>query len=636
MMSARQLNQQLQFNQLLNTLTQRIRQSLEVETILQTTADEVRQFLQADRVLINRLLPDGKQQVQVESVGGAWPALQNILLPNSQPLYEQFCNAQEFVIADTDLSSADIVPELRDFLQQYQVQARLVLPIDYEGRLWGVLVAHQCSAPRPWKAVEIEFLQQLAAQVAIALHQGELYQQAQAEIEQRKRIEATLLESQAQYASLAEASPVGIFRTDAVGNCLYVNERWCKIAGLTLAEALGEGWLRGIHPDDRETIYSEWTRATHSRQPFQLEYRFRKADGPISWVYGQATAELSQVGQTIGYVGTITDITAQKETAVQLHQVLQRLQTYIKNSPLAVIEWDHSFRVRQWSESAEKIFGWRSDEAVGRDLSQWQFVYEADAERVQQSAADLLSRKIPHSIVCNRNYTKQGEVVHCEWYNSALFDESGELISILSLVQDVTRRQQAESALSAQVAETQAILSTIPDLMMVLHRDGFYTKWVRQNLATTLLPRDSDPVGKPLTALLPAEIALRHMEACHQALETGRVQQYEQQVQLGDRLQYEEVRMVPYTADTVLQIVRDISQRKQAEQALFAEKELAQITLQSIGDAVITTNASGEVVYFNRIAEQLTGWGEAEAKGRPLPEVFQIIHEITLEPALIL
>ncbi|MEO1300267.1 MAG: PAS domain S-box protein, partial [Cyanobacteria bacterium J06636_16] len=77
----------------------------------------------------------------------------------------------------------------------------------------------------------------------------------------------------------------------------------------------------------------------------------------------------------------------------------------------------------------------------------------------------------------------------------------------------------------------------------------------------------------------------------------------------------------------------DITEHKRMAQELFREKERAQVTLHSIGDAVITTNARGQVEYFNPVAEQLTGWDAAIAKGRALAEVFNIVHEVTREPA---
>ncbi|MEG4488789.1 diguanylate cyclase domain-containing protein [Microcoleus sp. D2_18a_B4] len=81
-----------------------------------------------------------------------------------------------------------------------------------------------------------------------------------------------------------------------------------------------------------------------------------------------------------------------------------------------------------------------------------------------------------------------------------------------------------------------------------------------------------------------------------------------------------------------LRLLREMEERQRLEESLFAEKELAQVTLQSIGDAVITTNAQGNVRFFNPIAEQLTGWKAHEAKGLPLSTVFEIVNEVTRKP----
>ena len=73
--------------------------------------------------------------------------------------------------------------------------------------------------------------------------------------------------------------------------------------------------------------------------------------------------------------------------------------------------------------------------------------------------------------------------------------------------------------------------------------------------------------------------------------------------------------------------VSDITERKRAEQAIFAEKDRAHVTLQSIGDAVITTDAGGRIDYLNPVAERLTGWTLDEARGRAIGEVLQLIDE---------
>nr|WP_242032555.1 diguanylate cyclase [Coleofasciculus sp. FACHB-64] len=147
------------------------------------------------------------------------------------------------------------------------------------------------------------------------------------DITERKRTEEALQESEYRYYTLAKMSPVGIFHTDVEGNCLYVNERWRELAGLTLAEALGEGWTRALHPDDRDRVISEWKQAIIENRRFASEYRFGRADGVVTWVFGQAVAEQGVAGATVGFIGTLTDITERKqaEEALRLQVLREQL-----------------------------------------------------------------------------------------------------------------------------------------------------------------------------------------------------------------------------------------------------------------------------------------------------------------------
>ena len=129
-----------------------------------------------------------------------------------------------------------------------------------------------------------------------------------------------LRESQTLFESLARVSPVGIFRTDVQGNCIYVNERWCQIAGIRSDEAHGECWFKAIHPEDRQRVDEEWTRCVENSMPFRLEYRFQRSDGVATSLLGQASPEVNHLGETIGYVGTITDITEQKQVEAALRE----------------------------------------------------------------------------------------------------------------------------------------------------------------------------------------------------------------------------------------------------------------------------------------------------------------------------
>ena len=124
---------------------------------------------------------------------------------------------------------------------------------------------------------------------------------------------------------LVTQAPVGIFQTDDLGDCLFVNPRWLEITGLSLAEAIGKGWSKALHPDDRERIYEEWYEAAQSGREFALEYRFQSPSGKVTWVSGRAVAMYDDRGERSGYFGTIIDITARKQAEARLNKQKEQL-----------------------------------------------------------------------------------------------------------------------------------------------------------------------------------------------------------------------------------------------------------------------------------------------------------------------
>lgn len=117
---------------------------------------------------------------------------------------------------------------------------------------------------------------------------------------------------------LPSVSPVGIFRTDTAGRCLCVNARWAEIAGCTPADALGEGWVQALHPDDRDRIVAEWNRATRENRGHESRFRFQRPDGLVTWLLGQALPERDLHGKITGFTGTITDLTQHIEVETEL------------------------------------------------------------------------------------------------------------------------------------------------------------------------------------------------------------------------------------------------------------------------------------------------------------------------------
>ena len=107
---------------------------------------------------------------------------------------------------------------------------------------------------------------------AVYLRQQRLSQQAEDELRAQEAL----------YASLTTASPTGVFQADLHGACCYVNDRWSAIAGLPFEQALGDGWLQALHPEDRVRVFEEWQRSVAGDGPFNPEFRFVRSDGTVA------------------------------------------------------------------------------------------------------------------------------------------------------------------------------------------------------------------------------------------------------------------------------------------------------------------------------------------------------------------
>lgn len=132
------------------------------------------------------------------------------------------------------------------------------------------------------------------------------------DITKRKLMELALRDSEAKFSTLVAKAPVGIYMTDRFGRCNYVNERWCQMAGLTPEEAEGDGWRSGLHPEDRERVFADWSHMIASQGTWGTEYRFLDRQGTTTWVYGSATGLEDAQGATVGYIGINVDITERK------------------------------------------------------------------------------------------------------------------------------------------------------------------------------------------------------------------------------------------------------------------------------------------------------------------------------------
>ncbi len=148
-----------------------------------------------------------------------------------------------------------------------------------------------------------------------------------------------------------------------------------------------------------------------------------------------------------------------------LRRAHERLSFHLENSPLVSVEWDPNLRVRSWSPGAERVLGWTAQETIGKRFSDWKFVHEADLEHVENTVRRLLASRETQSVLYNRNYRKDGSVVHSMWYSSVLRDASGEALGIWSQMQDITAQKEAEAALCKANEDLHRLMASVPDCL---------------------------------------------------------------------------------------------------------------------------------------------------------------------------
>jgi PAS domain S-box-containing protein len=123
-----------------------------------------------------------------------------------------------------------------------------------------------------------------------------------------------LAETRRQFQFLADMIPHLVWRTDAEGNHDYFNQRWYAFTGLTYEETKDKGWSLVLHPDDYGRTLEIWHKSLRDGTPYEVEYRFRKADGTYRWFLGRALPLLDEAGRVLKWFGTCTDIHDQRSS----------------------------------------------------------------------------------------------------------------------------------------------------------------------------------------------------------------------------------------------------------------------------------------------------------------------------------
>jgi PAS domain S-box-containing protein len=278
----------------------------------------------------------------------------------------------------------------------------------------------------------------------------------------QKQAETLLLQIKEQFRILAQKAPVGIFQTDAVGNCLFVNLRWQQMTGLSDLEARGEGWSKALHPDDRERVFNQWRYCAQTNQEFALEYRFQTSDEQVIWVFGSAVAHYDNEHEVSGYLGSVTDITEQKiamqnrqQAEIKLRQQSEFSHAIINTVASLVTVLDRSGVIISFNRTCEQVTGYSFKEVKGRLV--WDLLIAPEEKATFQAVFQrLLAGQLPNQY---ENYwlAKDGNRHLISWSNTALFDAEGTVEFVVATGIDVTEQRQVWNKLEQQYRQTKLL-----------------------------------------------------------------------------------------------------------------------------------------------------------------------------------
>jgi PAS domain S-box-containing protein len=189
------------------------------------------------------------------------------------------------------------------------------------------------------------------------------------DITEQKRMENLILASEERFRTLARISPVGIFRTDARGRCLYINERWTDITSLSLQETTGKQWTHFLNPQDKKRIEREWKQIVTRGGFLNAEYRFGLQPGRVTWVLVNIIPEKNGSGDILGYVGTITDITPLKRSEEALREAEGKYRDIFENATEGIYQTTPDGRLLNANQAAADIMGYKRTEDLIKNFN---------------------------------------------------------------------------------------------------------------------------------------------------------------------------------------------------------------------------------------------------------------------------
>jgi PAS domain S-box-containing protein len=549
------LQLQYQRTELFTEVTLKIRQSLQIEEILKTTVTEVQRILQASRVFIVQLQFDGAGTVLQEVVTAPFKSVgKHIEQPCFHHEYSENYYRDRFIKID-NIDTDPIPTSHAEFFRQFDVKAVVITPIIEADQLWGLLIVDQCDHPRQWTDFEIELLQQLSNQLAIALTQNQLIEALQKSEEQRRLA--------------IDLNHIGCWDFDLTTGKAIWNENHFKLLGLEAdqVESSYSAWRDRVHPDDIDWVEDTFDAALNNHTNLEMEYRIVYPQGEIHWVLTKAREIYDPSGNAIRMIGVLLDISDRKYMEIALEKELIRNKMLLTDSFDGILILDGVGNIIECNLSFAKMLGCDLEEMT--NLSIYDIDVRWSREELMRGIQEFKTGK--KAMFETRYRKKDGSFCNVEVSaNSVEWDDD---VIQFCICRDVTQRKLDEQALSLREQEVRTLIENAPDIIARYDRNFRHTFINSVIEDITGIPSESF-IGKTKSELnLPKHIVDIWNQSFEKVFKTGMQDSIEFDFTGENGTRYFQSRVVPEldihgNVVSVMGVSRDFTEQKLAEQSL--------------------------------------------------------------------
>ncbi len=438
----------------------------------------------------------------------------------------------------------------------------------------------------------------------------------------RQRAEKLLKESENRLRQITENIQDMLLLTDRNLVCTYASSSIKWILGHDPSEIIGKPVYQFIHPDDLTKTMEVAKKVFEDRSGVRIEIRCRRADGSYALVEGVGKILTDENGQITGIVLTSRDITERKQMEETLQKSEERFRQVADNAQEWIWEVDSDGLYTYASSVVEKVLGYKPEEIVGKKHFYDLFLPE-EREELKKAAFQAFAKKSLIREFFNRNVHKNGNTVWLSTSGVPIVDEKGSLLGYRGADADITERKEAEEKLKRYSEYLENIFAASPNAITVSDFNGNVVECNQATLDMLGFSSKEELIGKSGFSLIAKKDQQKAAEHLKEALEQGSVKNVEYTFLTKDgrevpaELSASAIRDSSGNPTGFVSITKDITESKKiSEKANFQAR-----LLNAVGQAIIATDTKGNITYWNRAAEQLYGWPEAEVIGRNIMDV---------------